>query len=128
MAYDPTPDEIAQHAEELAETRYNFLEQLVSCREARGLSQREVGNRMDVSQPAVSAIERYDANPTLSTIERYVLAVGGHLVLEVRVPHDRWSGLKTKRTTISGPTSPVPATVPAWDFPTKVDSPARVPA
>lgn len=119
MPYDPTPEEIARHAEELAETRYAFLEQLSACRERRGLSQREVGERMDVTQPAVSAVERHDANPTLGTIERYALAVGGHLVLEVRVPHDRWSGLQTKRTTItpSNVTRVDAATVPAWDFP-----------
>lgn len=123
MSYDPTADEIARHAEELAETRYVFLEQLAGCRERRGLSQREVGERMDVTQPAVSAIERHDANPTLGTIERYVLAVGGHLVLEVRVPHDRWSGLQTKRTTItpSNVTRVNSGTVPAWDF-AKVDA------
>lgn len=118
MAYEPGGDEIARHAEELADSRYEFLEQLVACRRRRGLSQTEVGQRMDVSQPTISALERYDANPTLATLERYALAIGAHLTLEVKVPNDRWSHAQTTRTQVQPQrvTRLDPTTVPAWDF------------
>ncbi len=47
----------------------------MAMRKNRGLTQEQVAERMGVSQPAVAAFERYDANPTLATIRRYALAV-----------------------------------------------------
>jgi transcriptional regulator with XRE-family HTH domain len=41
---------------------------------------------MGVSQPTVAGFERYDANPTLSTLRRYALAIGARL--ETRVIDD----------------------------------------
>ncbi|VXB36195.1 hypothetical protein PSCLAVI8L_130563 [Pseudoclavibacter sp. 8L] len=43
----------------------------------------EVGARMGVSQATVSGFEHYDANPTLSTIRRYAMAVGARLEIKV---------------------------------------------
>lgn len=38
---------------------------------------------MGVSQPTVAGFERYDANPRLSTVRRYTLAVGARLCTTV---------------------------------------------
>ncbi len=55
---------------------------LRELREARGLSQTELARRLGVSQKRVSAIERaHDLN--LSTLQRYVSALGGQLKADV---------------------------------------------
>lgn len=58
-------------------------QQLIELRKRHGLSQDTVAERMGVTQSAVSQFERYDANPTLSTIRRYAMAVGARLRTEV---------------------------------------------
>lgn len=62
-------------AMQLADSHDQLLKELVALRKVHGLSQAAVAERMSVSQPTVAAFERYDANPTLSTIRRYALAV-----------------------------------------------------
>ncbi|WP_063710829.1 helix-turn-helix domain-containing protein [Actinokineospora enzanensis] len=78
-----TEDPTQRLALELVRSDRQLLAGLVAHRRARGLSQSEVGRRMGVTQPAVAAFERADADPKLSTIRRYALAVGAdvrHLV------------------------------------------------
>jgi len=58
-----------------AEVRLNDL------RRRRGLSQAQIADALEVSQPNVSRIEQED-DLYLSTLARYVVALGGHL--EVR--------------------------------------------
>ena len=58
---------------------------LARMRETAGVSQRTLAERMDVSQPNISRIERED-DLHLSTLSKYVAALGGHL--EVRAVFD----------------------------------------
>ncbi len=53
----------------------DLLRELVALRKRHGLSQEQVAERMAITQPAVAALERYDSNPTMSTIRRYAVAV-----------------------------------------------------
>lgn len=74
-----TPDEEAQ-VEQFK--RLMALEgKLARMRETAGVSQRTLADRMDVSQPNISRIER-ENDLHLSTLSKYVAALGGHL--EVR--------------------------------------------
>lgn len=61
---------------ELVDSDDRLMRRLVECRQQQGLTQSEVGRRMGVTQPAVAAFERPDADPKLSTIRRYALAIG----------------------------------------------------
>jgi len=60
--------------------------QLVEARQAAGLTQAELAERLGVSQAQVARIEKrgYDAY-TLTTLRRYVEALGEGFSLEVRV-------------------------------------------
>jgi predicted XRE-type DNA-binding protein len=60
--------------------------QLAEAREAAGLTQAEVARRLGVSQAQVARLEKrgYDAY-TLSSLRRYVKALGDDFALEVRV-------------------------------------------
>lgn len=66
-------------AEDLVESHDQLLSSLIGLRKTHRLTQDAVAERMGVSQPTVAAFERYDANPTLSTIRRYALAVGASI-------------------------------------------------
>ena len=59
---------LARRADLLVDARDRLLEDLVSLRKEHKLSQQTVAERVGVSQPTVAAFERYDANPTVSTI------------------------------------------------------------
>lgn len=55
---------------------------LTALRERAGLSQRELAERIGVSQPRIAAIER-SRNVTIDVLEQYVEALGGHLEVSV---------------------------------------------
>lgn len=82
-AYRETDAEIDSRADALHSALEQLLHDLVAMREHHKLSQAEVAARMGVTQPTVSALERHDANPTISTIRRYALAVGARLDITV---------------------------------------------
>lgn len=56
---------------------------LHELRKAQGLTQAEVAERLGVTQKRVSAIERAE-DLNLSTLQRYVAALGGRLQADVR--------------------------------------------
>lgn len=60
--------------------------QLVEARQAAGMTQAELAERLGVSQAQVARIEKrgYDAY-TLNTLRRYVQALGEEFALEVRI-------------------------------------------
>lgn len=70
---------------ERIEEAYDALLNLADLREARGITQAQLAEMLDVSQPAVSKIERGE-NVGLSTLIRYVQALGGHLELKASFP------------------------------------------
>lgn len=47
------------------------------ARKALGLTQSEVANKADVSQPLITKIEGNDVDPTLATLHRVVAAING---------------------------------------------------
>ena len=55
---------------------------LTALREQAGLSQRELAQKIGVSQPRIAAIER-SRNVTVDVLEQYVSALGGRLEVKV---------------------------------------------
>lgn len=76
--------QIDELADALVESHDQLMGLLVAMRKRHRLTQDVVAERMGVSQPTVAAFERYDANPKLSTIRRYALAVGASIEHTVR--------------------------------------------
>jgi predicted XRE-type DNA-binding protein len=58
------------HELELARGESRLGEQIAAMREARGYTQRELGERMGVKQPSVARLEGADRTPTAETIWR----------------------------------------------------------
>lgn len=80
------PEFQAVYEEESA--KQELWRQLVDARQAAGLTQAELAERLGVSQAQVARIEKrgYDAH-TLTTLRRYVEALGEGFSREVRMRH-----------------------------------------
>ena len=102
-------ESLERRADLLVDARDRLLEDLVRLRKEHKLSQQTVAERMGVSQPTVAAFERYDANPTVSSIIRYAMAVNA--LLDIKVVDDCGEG--------------VPAT---WQMTGAAQATVRVPA
>jgi DNA-binding XRE family transcriptional regulator len=78
------PDYQAVYKEEAAKS--DLWLQLVQARLAAGLTQKQVAERLGVSQAQVARIEKedYDAY-TLTTLRRYIAALGDEFELEVSI-------------------------------------------
>ncbi|KGM26587.1 helix-turn-helix domain-containing protein [Photorhabdus akhurstii] len=59
---------------------------LYQIREALDVSQTELATALGVKQPTIAKIEQPGNNPKLSTLKRYVAALGGELSLDVQLP------------------------------------------
>ncbi len=64
---------------DMADRRRRLVDELVSLRRARGLSQTEVAARMGTSQSAVARLEASAGDLKVSTLERYAAAVGSSI-------------------------------------------------
>jgi len=59
---------------------------LNQLREELNVSQTELAAAMGVKQPTVAKIEQPDNDPRLSTLKRYVTALGGEVSIDVTLP------------------------------------------
>ncbi len=121
---------LEERADLLVDARDRLLEGLVSLRKEHNLSQQTVAERMGVSQPTVAAFERYDANPTVSSIIRYAMAVDA--LLDVKVVDDcgegvpgAWQMTGAAKATVHVPATPRRAQVIADGW-TITQEPAHV--
>jgi transcriptional regulator with XRE-family HTH domain len=71
--------------EALGAHRRLLVVELARERHRKGLSQTAVAARMGTSQSAVARLESGDADPLLSTLQRYAAAVGGRLDVRLDV-------------------------------------------
>ncbi|KPA05151.1 helix-turn-helix domain-containing protein [Pantoea agglomerans] len=55
-------------------------------REELNLSQTEMAHAMGVKQPTIARMEQADNDPRLSTLKRYVTALGGEISIDVKLP------------------------------------------
>lgn len=65
---------------------------LQSLREELEFTQSELAKNMGISQPSVVAIEQRGNDVKLSTIKRYVEAMGGRMSLDIELPTGKHIG------------------------------------
>jgi DNA-binding XRE family transcriptional regulator len=70
-------------ANDLINQTQDLLADLIDLRRAKGLTQEDVANTIGVTRTAVTAFERYDGDPKISTIVRYAMAVGARISINV---------------------------------------------
>ena len=74
--------------ERIAE-KVEVLRQVIALnmlRDELNLSQAELASAMGVKQPTIAKMEQADNDPRLSTLKRYVTALGGELSIDVKLP------------------------------------------
>ena len=69
-----------------------FEVKLQSIREELELTQSELALNMGISQPSVVAIEQRGSDVKLSTIKRYVEAMGGKMSIDIELPTGKHIG------------------------------------
>jgi transcriptional regulator with XRE-family HTH domain len=89
----------ARAAYEAARAAYEVGRMIRELREARGLSQRELAERMGTTQSVVGRLEAGGSRPTIVTLERVAQALG--LQLEVRFQDTRSAPSAPRRRTAS---------------------------
>lgn len=62
---------------------------LHQLRDELNISQTELAAAMGVKQPSVARMEQADNDPRLSTLKRYVTALGGELSIDVMLPNGK---------------------------------------
>ncbi|AOP85842.1 transcriptional regulator [Enterobacter kobei] len=62
---------------------------LNQLREELNISQTELAAAMGVKQPTVAKIEQLGNDPRLSTLKRYVSALGGEMSIDVTLPNGK---------------------------------------
>ena len=79
-----SPESQQRIAAKAAEIRQSVALNLL--REELQMSQTEMAAAMGVKQPTIAKMEQADNDPRLSTLKRYVKALGGELSLDVTLP------------------------------------------
>ncbi|WP_334473728.1 helix-turn-helix domain-containing protein [Arsenophonus sp. PmNCSU2021_1] len=79
-----SPESLARIESRTDEIRRDVM--LNQLREELNLSQTELAAAMGVKQPTLAKIEQPDNDPRLSTLKRYVSALGGELSIDITLP------------------------------------------
>lgn len=79
-----SPEAQRRVAEKVEEMRQ--IVALTQLREELNMSQSQLAEAMGVKQPTVAKMEQPDNDPRLSTLKRYVDALGGELSIDVTLP------------------------------------------
>ena len=80
----PSPESQQRIAAKAAEIRQSVALNLL--REELQMSQTEMAAAMGVKQPTIAKMEQADNDPRLSTLKRYIAALGGELSINVTLP------------------------------------------
>lgn len=74
---------IEQAAFRTARSWSTALESLVALREQKGLTQKQVGDALGVSQAAVAQFENGSANPSIQRIKLYAMVIGASMEFSI---------------------------------------------
>lgn len=116
---------VRSRAKVLAREDREMRTQLVRLRRQANLTQKNVADLLGVTPQAVAKLERYDADPKLSTLRRYANAVGA--IVEHRVTADRGQSVYMASTSRWESNALPGVEVQTWRFATS-GVPAHAPA
>ena len=63
------------------EPKYRLISQIIGMRVKKGLTQKELANRLDTKQSAIARLESGNYNPTLEYLQRTAEALGRKLTI-----------------------------------------------
>ncbi len=82
-----SPESQVRIAAKVEEMRQTIV--LHQLREELNISQTEMAAAMGIKQPTLAKMEQADNDPRLSTLKRYVAALGGELSIDVKLPNGK---------------------------------------
>lgn len=65
------------------ELEYSIIEQVLSKRLEKGMSQKQLADKVGTKQSAISRLERGNANPSVAFLEKVAKALGGKLQISI---------------------------------------------
>jgi transcriptional regulator with XRE-family HTH domain len=107
-------DPIELVAFETAKSWSRALESLVSLREQKGLTQKQVGEALAISQAAVAQFENGSANPTIQRIKLYAMVIGASISFEIvdsGISHSQLQGHDSKEVQMRKKPGPKPSSI-----------------
>jgi len=72
-------DPAYREAYEALDEEFTLVAAMIEARARAGISQGEIAERMQTSQPTVARLESGQGNPSLNTLRRYAMATGTRL-------------------------------------------------
>ncbi len=64
--------------------RYTLISQLIKARARKGLTQKQLAEKIGTKQSAIARIEGGNANPSFDFLEKIVKALGAKLVIQIK--------------------------------------------
>ncbi|MCO4256477.1 helix-turn-helix transcriptional regulator [Pseudarthrobacter cellobiosi] len=95
------PNDLKQMiASELINQSQDMMDELLQLRKRKGMTQQDIADIIGITRTAVTAFERYDSDPKLSTLVRYAMAVGARLNITVE-DGETWAKVEREREYIA---------------------------
>ena len=66
------------------EPYYQLASQLIKARAKKGLSQKQLAEKIGTKQSAIARLESGSANPSVSFLERMASATGSELIIQIK--------------------------------------------
>jgi transcriptional regulator with XRE-family HTH domain len=107
-------DPIELVAFQTAKSWSRALESLVSLREQKGLTQKQVGEALAISQAAVAQFENGSANLTIQRIKLYAMVIGASISFEIvdsGISHSQLQGHDSKEVQMRKKPGPKPSSI-----------------
>ena len=66
------------------EHKYRLISQLIGARVKKGLTQRQLAEKIGTKQSAIARIESGNANPSFDFLEKITSALGSELIIQIK--------------------------------------------
>ena len=66
------------------EPKYRLISQLISARTKRGLTQKELAEKIGTKQSAIARLESGDVNPSFDFLQKITSALGSKLIIQIK--------------------------------------------
>lgn len=64
--------------------RYALISQVIAARLKKGMTQKDLANRMGTKQSAIARLEAGNVNPTIGFLEKVASVLGTRLIIQLR--------------------------------------------
>ena len=66
------------------EPRYRLISELIAARARKGMTQKELADKVGTKQSAIARIEGGNANPSFDFLQKITKALGSELIIQIK--------------------------------------------